>query len=109
MFLFALNCDFLGSESPLKKGVKFGHKVGLTEPSFPSQDNLQQLTEGAAIRAHQTRLQTTPRHTRLQRGATHTPQPVTSQHAGVQRGDIKPPGARPSDNGLGKSDSPLHL
>lgn len=51
------------------------------------------------------RLRTTfPTHTRVGTRCTHT-QPVTSQHTRAQRVDITPPGARPGDNGLGKSNS----
>lgn len=46
------------------------------------------------------------RHTRLCKGASRTSHPVTSPHAQVQRGDMKPPGATPSNNGLGESNSP---
>lgn len=46
------------------------------------------------------------RHTRSCTGASRAPRPVTSPHAQVQRGDMKPPGATPSNNGLEESNSP---
>lgn len=53
------------------------------------------------------RLQTTLQRTHAPRKAPHVhTQPVTSRHARVQHVDITPPGARPGDNGLGKSNSP---
>lgn len=109
VFLFPLKHHFpLGSESPLKKEVKFGScrdKVwaGWTE-FLLSRQSVAVNWKGSNYRTSDASADNSPTHTQAETRRTHT-RPVTSRHTRVQRVDITPPGARPGDNGLGKSNS----
>lgn len=83
-------------------GGRQRQSVGQQDGAPPPHRSLLQLTETAAITAHQLR----PLSNRQPMQKTRRAADLSHHNTlGVQRVDTPPPGARPGDNGLGKSNS----